>query len=221
MAREIGFRAGRTTILRGVSLSVASGRSVAIQGRSGSGKSTLLTLLMGLVRPTAGSVHLGSVGLSGLSRARRADLRAQHVGVVFQDAELLDELTAEENVALPALLQKRDRAVARSRARHLLAELDVPHDRSSAVLSGGERQRVGVARALINDPQVILADEPTGALDAELRDAAASLLFDLPARTGCALLVVTHDPSVASRADERYVMDAGELRSWRAAAVRS
>ncbi|WP_277208480.1 ABC transporter ATP-binding protein [Isoptericola croceus] len=192
-------------------LCVAGGRSAAIQGRSGSGKSTLLAVLMGLIRPTGGSVRVGETEMSTLSRSRRADLRGQHIGVVFQNAELLDELTAIENVMLPALLTHQEKAAARTRAHGLLDELEIPADRSTAVLSGGERQRVAMARALINGPGLVLADEPTGALDAELRETSADLLFSLPASTGCALLVVTHDPAVASRADERYVMDTGRL----------
>lgn len=210
---EVTHAFGRTPVLHGVDLTIHPGTTTAIQGRSGSGKSTLLSIMMGLLVPTSGRVTLNGRGFSNASRTERARMRAQSVGVVFQHAELLEELTALQNVVLPAMLAGTNPSAADERARELLDELSVPADRATSVLSGGERQRVGVARALINSPRLVLADEPTGALDAELRDTAASLIFSLPPRTGCALVVVTHDPAVASLADRQFFMDEGRLKA--------
>jgi lipoprotein-releasing system ATP-binding protein len=201
-------------ILSGVTLRVERGSSIAVMGPSGAGKSTLLSICMGLIRPTAGSVIVAGRRLDGMSKARLAQTRSRHLGVVFQSGELLPELTPVDNVALPALLSKPDRALAYDRARRMLAVmgLEVEHTPTDR-LSGGERQRVAVARALINEPDVILADEPTGSLDTAARDSVAEYLFGLPARLGCALLVVTHDAAIAARADATYDLVDGALRA--------
>ncbi|MGI5340125.1 ABC transporter ATP-binding protein [Streptomyces sp. CA-181903] len=192
--------AGRV-LLDGVTLQVSAGHSVAIVGPSGSGKSTLLGCLLGLIRPSAGAVRI--VG-SDIVRMRRRALerhRSRHMGVVFQFGELLPELSPVENVALAALLSggKPDRAYRK--AQGLLDDLGVPEAVTTAQLSGGERQRAAVARALINEPTVLLADEPTGALDAATRDSVAATLFAVPRRWNCALVVVTHDEVIAQNAD--------------------
>ncbi|MEU4388023.1 ABC transporter ATP-binding protein [Promicromonospora sp. NPDC023805] len=208
---NVSHMIGRQTILNGVSFAVRPGASIAVQGRSGSGKSTLLSIIMGLIAPSSGSVTIAGEQISSASRTRRAQIRGARIGVVFQHAELLDELTVKENILLPSWLSKSDPEVAARRADELIERLGLPGERSATVISGGERQRTALARALINDPVLLLADEPTGALDAELREAAAELLFDIPAQTGCAVVIVTHDPAVAQRADHQFTLSDGHL----------
>ena len=195
-----------------VDLAVAEGETVSVMGPSGCGKSTLLHLIGGLERADAGELRLGGERVDGLSEARWAILRRRQIGFVFQAFNLVDELTAVENVELPALLLGESRGDARARALELLERLRVA-ERASHLpdrLSGGERQRVAVARALINEPLLVLADEPTGNLDsratgdilrlfAELRDARQTLLL------------VTHDARVASIADRLLTMRDGAI----------
>ncbi|NJP99336.1 ABC transporter ATP-binding protein [Streptomyces zingiberis] len=192
-------------------LTVRAGESVAVTGASGSGKSTLLMCVLGLVRPAAGTVRVAGVDVTRLRPRRLARHRRAHVGAVFQFGELLPELTPVENVAVAALLAGVGRAEAFARAGELLSRLGVAARVPTAELSGGERQRTAVARALVNRPSLLLADEPTGALDETNRDAVCELLFGLPARTGCGLLVVTHDPAVAARADRTVRLSGGRL----------
>lgn len=200
---------GKRPVLTGVNLSMGSGESVAIIGRSGSGKSTLLSVAMGLVVPNSGSVAINDVDLQSLSRPKLAKFRAATTGVVFQGAELLPELSAIENVLVPSLLS-RGRPAEES-AREALRRLEVPEMTLASDLSGGERMRVAIARALVMDPILIVADEPTGSLDPDLRDESASLLFDRVSERGCALLLVTHDDAVAKRADQVYRLSDGVL----------
>lgn len=202
---------GRREVLHDVTLDVAAGQSVAITGPSGSGKTTLLSCMLGLIRPRSGTVYLAGVEITGLSRRRRAVVRSTHVGMVLQHGELIPYLTAEENVALPALMGGPNPA-ALDRAQAILAELGVARATLAGNLSGGEVQRVALARALINNPAIIFADEPTGSLDAGLRDAAAEHLFAIPRQRRCALIVVTHDPAVAARADNVLSLRDGTLR---------
>lgn len=208
---DVHVAVGGRTILSGLHVSVGRGESVAIVGASGVGKTTVLNCVLGTVRPTAGAVRVDGTDVIGLRARELAALRAERLGVVFQHGELLGELTPVENVALPALIAGRPRDEAVMRATALLTSLGVPTDRDAAdQLSGGERQRTALARALINEPVVVLADEPTGALDPATRDDVADVLFSAPARWGCGLLVVTHDPAVAARAD-RVVTLSGAL----------
>jgi lipoprotein-releasing system ATP-binding protein len=205
---------GRVVALSDLRLRVPVGGSLAVTGRSGSGKSTLLATLLGLIPPTRGTARIHGTDIARLGRSSQAAFRARHVGMVFQDGELLPELSALENVAVPALLPSRDpdqRGAALANARELLATLDVPQTTLARHLSGGERQRAALARALVNDPTVILADEPTGSLDTELRDVAADLLFSTAKARGCALVVVTHDPAIAERADQTVRLGAGAM----------
>lgn len=198
LSAELGGR----PVLRAVDVQVARGESVAIVGPSGTGKTTLLNCVLGTVRPQGGRVLVAGQDVSRLDQARLARLRAEHLGVVFQHGELLGELTPVENVALPALIVGRPREQAVARATELLEAFGVPTDRDvTDHLSGGERQRTALARALVNEPTLVLADEPTGSLDPAIRDRVADILFDTPARWNCGLLVVTHDPLVSARAD--------------------
>lgn len=204
-------------ILDRIDLEVPAGRSVAITGPSGSGKTTLLMCLSGQFSLAGGEVRVGGVVLSGLPPRRRAALRLRCIGQIYQFGELVPELTPIENVALPAMLNRMPRQEAEERAGELLYQLDVAEVayRDTTVLSGGERQRVAVARALMMRPQLLLADEPTGSLDSEATELVSGLLFELPDRFGCALVVVTHNPLVANRADRRWELRDGRLREPR------
>ncbi|MEU9296870.1 ABC transporter ATP-binding protein [Streptomyces sp. NPDC048266] len=204
--------AGDRVLLDDVELRVERGESAAVTGPSGSGKSTLLNCVLGLIRPDAGRISVAGTELGGLSPRALARHRRDSTGMVFQFGELLPELTPLENVALAALLAGAGRSAAFDRAGELLEQLGVPAEGTpTAELSGGERQRAAVARALVNRPTLLLADEPTGSLDARNRENVAELLFSLPSRWGCGVLLVTHDETVAARADRRYALTEGRL----------
>jgi ABC-type lipoprotein export system ATPase subunit len=194
---------GDTPVLAGLSFSVAAGEAVAVVGPSGCGKSTLLNCLGGLDRPTSGQVLIDGRDLAGLGDDALAALRATTIGFVFQDHHLLPQLSALENVLLPtlALSARPAQAEARKAAADLLAQVGLTgkEERRPAQLSGGERQRVALARALINRPKLILADEPTGALDQANAGAVADVLLELNRRAGTALVVVTHSAALAAR----------------------
>ena len=203
--------AGPVEILRGVDFTVAPRERVAVMGPSGSGKSSLIAVAAGLERPTSGQVLLFGEDLSRLGEDRRARLRRGRVSLVFQAFHLLPNMTAEENVAAPLEIAGVSKARATSRAwlervglggrlRHY------PHQ-----LSGGEQQRVALARALVVRPALLFADEPTGNLDTATAAEAADLMFDLVAEAGAALVLVTHDEALASRAERRLQMTAGRL----------
>ncbi|HYI22377.1 MAG TPA: ABC transporter ATP-binding protein [Candidatus Limnocylindrales bacterium] len=194
---------GRTTVLDHASLEVDRGESVAVMGPSGSGKSTLLYCLSGVVTPERGDVVYNGVRVDALSDARRAELRRSDFGFVFQFPGLLPELSADENVALPLMLAGLRRRDAVTRARELFPGLGLEslERRRPGELSGGEAQRVGIARALIIEPAVVFADEPTGALDTETGDEVMSLLVSTVRDRRSALVVVTHDVRVARRCD--------------------
>jgi putative ABC transport system ATP-binding protein len=196
----------------GVDLVVEAGEAVSVMGPSGCGKSTLLHLLGGLERPDAGELYLGGRRVDGLSETRWAVFRRRAVGFVFQAFHLVDELTAVENVELPALLVGVPRRAARHRAMELLERLGVAGRAGHLPdhLSGGEQQRVAVARALVNEPLVVLADEPTGNLDSRATGDLLRLFGEL-GRAGQTLLVVTHDARVASTADRLLTMRDGAI----------
>jgi putative ABC transport system ATP-binding protein len=198
------YQGGVTGALNGVSLTVEAGEFTAVMGPSGSGKSTLLNLVAGLDRPSSGSVmvagaDLGEMGESGLARFRR-----DHIGFVFQFFHLLPNLSVLENVLIPA--QLRSRVSAEAPARKLLAQLGISElaDRYPGRLSGGQQQRVAIARALINEPTLLLADEPTGALDTRSGEQVMDLLAQLHGR-GQTILLVTHDPKLATRYAARVI----------------
>lgn len=197
---------GETAALAGVTLDIRQGEAVAVMGPSGSGKSTLLNMVAGLDRPTSGSVVVQGEDLSRLNEAALAKFRRRRIGMVFQFFYLLDDLPVLENVILVAQLIGTPRKQARARAMELLEELDIADRRNAypAVLSGGERQRVGVARALMNRPALLLADEPTGALDSRSGEQVMDLLQDLN-QIGQTLLMVTHDQRLAARCADRVI----------------
>jgi putative ABC transport system ATP-binding protein len=210
LRREYGKGEALVRAVDGVSLDVAAGETVAVMGPSGCGKSTLLHLLGGLDRPTGGEVWLAGQSLGRLGERGLARLRRDAVGFVFQAFHLMDELTAVENVELPALLAGRSPRAARRRAAGLLEQVGLD-DRARflpTALSGGQRQRVAIARALVSDPLVVLADEPTGNLDSE-----ATLevlrLFESLHTAGQTLVIVTHDSRIAATADRLIGMRDG------------
>lgn len=201
-------------ILTGVDLQVQAGEHVAIVGRSGTGKSTLLNILGLLDRPTSGRYSLDGTDTENLGEARRARLRGQTFGFVFQSFNLIDGLSTTENVAAPLLYDSSTSFWRRtSRAESLLEAVGLGERKGMPVgrLSGGEQQRVAIARALARDPKVILADEPTGALDVETGSSVMGLLEERCSRSGAALVVITHDLAVAARAHTQYRLEHGVL----------
>jgi putative ABC transport system ATP-binding protein len=189
-----------------VSLAVEAGDAVAIMGPSGSGKSTLLNLIAGMDRPTSGAVRVADERVDRLSETAVARFRRHQVGMIFQFFNLLDDMTVQDNVLLPAQLAGTRTTTARARAGELLETLRIAHRRDAypARLSGGERQRVAIARALINRPAVLLADEPTGAVDSATGDEIGALLLELNA-AGQTLILVTHNPDLAARYTQRVI----------------
>jgi putative ABC transport system ATP-binding protein len=203
----------KVNALRGLDLTVAPGEFVAVMGASGSGKSTLLHLLAGLDRPTSGSIHLAGVDLACLGEDARAEMRRHQLGLVFQAFNLLETLTAEENVLLPLAIAGCSAREARQRASQALDCVGLAHRRHHRPdqLSGGEKQRVAIARALIIDPVILLADEPTGNLDSAQGGRIMDLLRSLVDDRSHTLLMVTHDASHAARADRILRLHDGQL----------
>jgi len=204
---------GTIEVLRRVSITVNPGEITAIVGASGAGKTTLLQIMGTLMRPDSGKVMYGDQDITGLPDRELSAFRCHHIGFVFQFHQLLPEFSAMENVMLPALLAGESRAEASRRALQLLRELDVEARASHrpSALSGGERQRVAVARALINRPDIVMADEPTGSLDSHNRDEMLSLFTALRDRLGQGFVIVTHDPSLADMASTLYTLSDGRL----------
>jgi putative ABC transport system ATP-binding protein len=192
------YQQGTPPALADVFLTVAAGEVVAIMGPSGSGKSTLLNLIAGLDKPTEGTVTVAGARIDRLGETALARFRARHVGIVFQFFNLLDDLTVEDNVLLPAQLAGASRRQARARAGELLERMGIAEHKNDypARMSGGQRQRVAIARALVNSPELLLADEPTGALDTGTGHEIGQLLSELNAG-GQTLVLVTHDPALA------------------------
>jgi putative ABC transport system ATP-binding protein len=192
---------GAVPVLRGADLVVHRGEAVAVTGPSGSGKSTLLHCLAGILRPDEGEVWLGADRIDGWPEARRTALRGSRLGFVFQFGQLLPELPAVENVALPLMLAgvRRATAVARAASWFPALGLDGLEQRRPGRLSGGQEQRVAIARALVTEPDVVFADEPTGALDTDTGRRLIDLLTGHAARAGIGLVIVTHDADVAAR----------------------
>jgi len=204
---------GSTPALRGASIGVASGEPLALTGPSGSGKSTLLHCLAGVLLPDTGIVTFAGRRLDELSADERTRLRRRHIGLVLQFGQLVPELTAVENVALPLLLEGRTRRDAEQAARRWLEQLEVI-DRADVRppgMSGGEQQRVAIARALVTSPDVVLADEPTGSLDTVTGELALEVLVKATRETGAALVVVTHDHRVSAWMDREVVLRDGAV----------
>lgn len=205
-------------VLRGVNLAVQPGEAVAITGASGTGKSTLLHILGALDEPTSGEVFLGGSAVAELGDDALGAARNRHVGFVFQFHHLLREFTALENVMMPALVGGAGLEDARAAARQLLEAVGVSarEDHKPRQLSGGEQQRVAVARALVNRPSVLLADEPSGNLDTHTSERLHDLLFRLKEERGLSMVIVTHSPDLAGRADRQLDLHEGRLHPGRA-----
>ena len=201
----------RIEILKGISLAIPTGQFVAIVGASGSGKSTLLGLLAGLDSPSEGEIWLDGVPIHNLAEAELAEVRGRKIGFVFQSYQLIQTLTALENVLLPYELNVEGNGLAT--ARKLLEEVGLGErmDHYPVQLSGGEQQRVALARAFVVEPPIVMADEPTGNLDAENGRHVLNLLLERKRRAGTTLVLVTHDPEVASHADRRIVLKDGRV----------
>jgi putative ABC transport system ATP-binding protein len=204
---------GGVPVLEGVDLQIAYGEVVALRGPSGSGKSTLLNILGCLDRPSRGRYVLGGSDVSALTREEQAWVRLRYIGFVFQSFHLLGHATALENVSLPLHYASVPRERAEATARELLARVGLSHREGHfpAQLSGGERQRVAIARALTGRPPVLLADEPTGALDTRTGTEIMRLLLELHAERGTSIILVTHDPTVAEYADRQIFLRDGKV----------
>lgn len=207
-------RYGEVEVLCGVDLGVNAGEIVVVMGPSGSGKTTLLHIAGTLETPTSGQVFIGGEEVSGLSRRQLAELRNRRLGFVFQFHYLLNELTALENVMLPALIAAVKKNQARQRAEQLLERLNLTHrlHHYPPQLSGGEQQRVAIARALINEPLIVLADEPTGNLDSHSAKEVMSLFHELNKEKGSTFLIATHNPAFKAIATRTLLLERGVLR---------
>jgi putative ABC transport system ATP-binding protein len=214
-ARDVRFAFGKSPALNAATVSVAAGEILAVMGPSGSGKSTLLHCLAGILVPDGGEVHVAGRRIDTLPEAERSALRRDRFGFVFQFGQLVPELTAEENVALPLLLSGVHRRDAVARARGWFPRLDLAglERRRSGELSGGEAQRVALARGLVAEPEVLFADEPTGALDSLTGEHVMELLVRSARERGTTVVLVTHEARVAAYADREVVVRDGRVTS--------
>lgn len=206
---------GTLQVLKGISLTINDGEIVSIVGASGAGKTTLLQIIGSLDKPDSGSVVIDNTDISSLSGKKLADFRNQHIGFVFQFHQLLPEFTALENVMIPALIAGQSKKQARKRATELLEFMGLAEraDHKPSQLSGGEKQRVAVARALVNEPDVILADEPSGSLDSQNKAELHQLFFDLRDKYGQTFVIVTHDEELSKITDRTIHMKDGIVSS--------
>lgn len=214
-AKNICKSFGQLQVLKGVDIEVADGEFVSIIGASGAGKTTLLQIIGTLDTPDDGSLEVDGTNVLRLRGNALADFRNRHVGFVFQFHQLLPEFTALENVQIPALIARRNKKEAEAEAKEILCRLGLENrlDHKPAALSGGEKQRVAVARALINKPRLILADEPSGSLDSKNKEEMHKLLLSLKQELGLTVLVVTHDQSLAAVSDRVVEMKDGLIIS--------
>lgn len=213
--KDITKNYGSLQVLRGVNLRIGKGEVISIVGPSGAGKTTLLQLVGTLDKPTSGSISFNGQELSGMSEKELATFRNKHIGFVFQFHQLLPEFTALENVMIPALIAGRGRKEVEKEALALLAVmgLEARAGHKPSEMSGGENQRVAVARALINNPDVVLADEPSGSLDSKNKEELHKLFFELRDRYGQTFLIVTHDEALAQMTDRTIRMVDGVVHS--------
>jgi putative ABC transport system ATP-binding protein len=211
LSKRVADATGELAILSDIDFTVQSGEMLAIVGASGSGKSTLLGLLAGLDTPSEGTVKIDGEDLFGLDEDGRARLRQEKLGFVFQSFQLLSHLTALENVMLPLELRRDNAARAKAEAMLIRVGLSSRLRHYPKFLSGGEQQRVALARAFVTEPPLLLADEPTGSLDAVTGDAVIQLMFDLNRERGSTLVLVTHDPLIAARCSRTITITAGRL----------
>ena len=213
LAKTVDTVDGPLTILHDINFSVAEGESLAIVGASGSGKSTLLGLLAGLDTPSKGQILLMDRDISAANEDQRAQIRSQHVGFVFQSFQLIDHLTALENVQLPLELAGMPRAEAAAKAQVWLEKVGLSErlKHRPKTLSGGEQQRVALARAFVTEPDILFADEPTGSLDEQNGQKIIQLLFQLNQELGSTLILVTHDMALASRCERQMVLNNGRV----------
>ncbi|MET8352012.1 MULTISPECIES: ABC transporter ATP-binding protein [unclassified Micromonospora] len=214
-ARNVEFSFGQTPALRGASIAVDSGEIVAIMGASGSGKSTLLHCLAGILVPDSGEVLFDGARVDSMTEARRSSLRRDRFGFVFQFGQLVPELTTAENVALPLLLNGTRRAEALRKAYGWFERLGLEglEQRRSGELSGGQAQRVALARGLVAGPEVLFADEPTGALDSLTGEQVMDLLVTAAREQGTTVILVTHEPRVAAYADREVIVRDGRVNA--------
>ena len=217
ITKDYPSRAEPLSVLRGVSFDINAGESAAILGPSGCGKSTLLQILGTLQRPSSGTVTLNGIDPFALGESGLADFRNEQIGFIFQDHHLLPQLSAIENVLVPAIAKGRPTATQLDRARELLARVGLSDrlEHRPAELSGGERQRVATARALVNQPELLLADEPTGNLDRTTARQIADLLHDVQhhGENKTIMIVVTHSRELADRFDQQWELDEGKLEN--------
>lgn len=204
---------GKLQVLKGIDLHIGKGEVVSIVGPSGAGKTTLLQIIGTLEKPDTGTIVIDGTDVSGLSQTKLSDFRNRHIGFVFQFHQLLPEFTALENIMIPAFIAGKGRKEAKARAEELLQFMGLSERAAHkpSELSGGEKQRVAVARALVNSPSVILADEPSGSLDSKNKAELHQLFFDLREKFGQTFVIVTHDESLAALTDRTIHMKDGLL----------
>ena len=214
VVRRFNEGASTLVVLSGVDLRVQPAERVAIIGTSGSGKTTLLQIMGGLDEPSEGEVFINGEAMHGTDEAAKGDLRNKNVGLIYQFHHLLPEFTAEENVAMPLMIRRESKTSAIDKARELLGRVGLGErlHHKPGELSGGERQRAAVARALITRPQLVLADEPTGNLDAGNGEHVLKLMLELNRELKTSLVIVTHDHSIAARMDRILVLEDGTLK---------